>query len=131
MLTIGDISFIQQAREEIRINRMRSVELIFKVIEGKHPVTEEPIEKTEVVEVDAVVTVISTDRILRKYMELGMEYRTGDIIVDVSIGDLPDEFDYTKLDSVIYLGESFIDVAPIMLGMGKFNRYEFLCRREV
>lgn len=131
MLNADDIDFIRESREEIRVHRMREVGLIFKVATNKDPVTGESIEKDVKVEVDAIVTVISTDRVLRKYMEMGVEYKTGDIIVDVSKKDFPEEYFYEDLYAIEYLGENYIDLAPVYLGLGEYNRYEFLGRREV
>lgn len=131
MLSGDDILFMKEAREEIRTNRTKVIGLVFKVTTEKDPVTGESIEKDVIVEVNAVVTVISTDRVIRKYIELGVEYKTGDIIVDVSREDFPEDFFYEDLHAIQYLGESYIDLAPVYLGMGDYNRYEFLGRREV
>jgi len=130
MLSKDDIEFIKASREEIRNNRTRLIELIFKVSSGKDPVTGEDIVEIAKYEVHAVVTVMSSDRVLRRHLELGVEYKTGDIIVDINKEDFPADMDYESLDTINYLGERYIDVAPVMLGLGDFNRYEFLGRRE-
>lgn len=130
MLSKDDIEFIKASREEIRNNRTRLIELIFKVSSGKDPVTGEDIVEIAKYEVHAVVTVMSSDRVLRRHLELGVEYKTGDIIVDINKEDFPTDMDYESLDTINYLGERYIDVAPVMLGLGDFNRYEFLGRRE-
>lgn len=130
MLSKDDIEFIKASREEIRNNRTRLIELLFKVSSGKDLVTGEDIVEIVKYEVHAVVTVMSSDRVLRRHLELGVEYKTGDIIVDINKEDFPADMDYESLDTIIYLGERYIDVAPVMLGLGDFNRYEFLGRRE-
>ena len=130
MLSKDDIEFIKASREEIRNNRTRLIELVFKVSSGKDPVTGEDIVEIAKYEVHAVVTVMSSDRVLRRHLELGVEYKTGDIIVDINKEDFPADMDYESLDTITYLGERYIDVAPVMLGLGDFNRYEFLGRRE-
>src|SRR5699024_12681548 len=83
-------------------------------ISGKDPVTGEDIVEIAKYEVHAVVTVMSSDRVLRRHLELGVEYKTGDIIVDINKEDFPADMDYEDRKST-RLNSSHVSISYAVL----------------
>lgn len=128
MLSNKDVEFIREAREEIRTHREIPVTLIIEGETVKDLITGDEFENNVQEDVNAVVTVISTDRVIRWAMSLGVEYLSGDVIVDVSKKDFPEGSSYRDVKKFRYAGVEYKVLAPAMLGLGEFNRFEFLGR---
>lgn len=126
MLTKKDIEYIQQTREEMQKNRFKPVVVIGEIEDGYHPITKEPILETIEYEVRAVVSEVSVRTSLDRRMDNGIEIRTGDIIVDIDIDDMPmsnDEAQYVDYD-----GKEYTVLAADKLGLGGYNRVEIIGR---
>lgn len=130
MLTKGDIDFIKSVREEIRINRKKNVVITGTNIVGSNPITGEIINNPFSEEVEAVVTEVSVRTAVDRYLNEGVEVRTGDIIVDISLIDLPSDITDESIDNVIHGGKSYKVITSDYLGMGEDNRLEVIGRRE-
>lgn len=129
MLTDADIELMRNTREEVTKKRERLVTLTYaegtvdeytgEIIEGR------PIERT----VSAVVTELSasaSSRIADRYMENGIVYETGDILVSVDIVYIWDIAD--KMSHVAHDGKDYMILAADKKGIGERNRYEVLGR---
>lgn len=128
MLTNEDVEFIRESREQIRGHREIPITLLIEGEGVKDPITGETVGGESEHEVNAVVTVISTDRVIRWTMDLGVEILTGDVIADVSKIDFPEGKDYRDVKKFFYQDTEYKVLAPAMLGLAEFNRYEFLGR---
>jgi len=129
MLSKQDVDFIQTAREEIRINRMHLVDIHGEIVIEKHPVTGEEMVEEYSHEMDAVVTEVSVRTSVDRYRNDGIEIRTGDIIVDLSLIDVPEGVTSETILSVGYNGLNYTVVASDNLGLGGYNRIEVIGRR--
>lgn len=132
MLTEDDLKFIKDSQSEIRINRQREVDLIIKVVESIHPITKEEITKDVLVPINAVVTVVTASTTVvgntRKLVE-GMEIISGDVIVDIRVEDLSENYEYDKIDSFMYEGNKYKVKSFGRLGLSYPSRIELVGRR--
>lgn len=125
-----EVEFIRQSREEIRDNRMKEIKIYGENIVECHPVTGEPVDEPYEKTVNAVVTRISVrTSVDRKYDE-GIEIESGDIIVDISLKDIPEDIDLHSINKVKYDGQDFIAITTAKLGLSEDNRIELIGRRK-
>lgn len=130
MLTDKDIRFIKSVREEIRTNRTREITVRGTNFVGEDPMTGEKVDEPFEEEIGAVVTEVSVRTSVDRYLDAGIEIRTGDIIVDISIGDLPEEITSESIEDLDYDGKTYVVIASDKLGLGDYNRVEVIGRRE-
>jgi len=128
LLTANDVGFIQQSRKEIRTLRTVPVILIGDIVLGEHPITKEPIVEPFEHEVTAIVTEVSVRTSLDRRMDDGIEIRTGDILVDISIDEMPEGVTNDDLISLNYDGKDYTVLAADKIGLGGYNRIEIIGR---
>lgn len=126
MLTDKDVQLIRDSRKQIRGHREKPVIITGKQITGRNPITGEKIEADVDVPVNAVVTEVSVRTAVDRYLSEGIEVLTGDIIVDVNIEDT--DFREDDVVSMTYDGSTYTVVAAARLGLGGYNRMEFIGR---
>lgn len=129
MLSNRDIEFMRKSREEIRSKRTYEVILYGETVTGKHPVTGEEIIDKFSHEVDAVVMEVSVRTAVDRYRHDGIEVRAGDIVIDISLKDVPDEITSESVTSLKYKEIDYTVVASADLGLGGYNRIEVVGRR--
>lgn len=129
MLDRFDIDFIRDSREEIRRLRERIITIIYEDVIEKHPITGEIISEKVRKEVPAVVTIISVRTAVDREVIQGIELFNGDVVVDISLIDFPIGISDEIIESFDYLGVNYTVVASGLLGLGDYNRYEFVGRR--
>lgn len=130
MLSDRDISYIKSVREEIRENRRTDVLVEGKNITDNDPITGETVEEPFEEVIRAVVTVVSVRTSVDRYLESGIEIVSGDVIVDISLDDLPEDVDEANIDGFSYDSVKYKVVASAKLGLGGYNRVEAIGRRE-
>lgn len=130
MLTDKDITFIKSVREEIRTNRRNVVLVKGENIASKDPITGEVVEEPFEENVKAVVTVVSVRTSVDRYLESGIEIISGDVIVDITLEDMPEGVDEENIDEFVYEDVKYKVIASAKLGLGEFNRVEVIGRRE-
>ena len=124
MLNEHDIDLMAEWQDEIYYLRARPVEFVY-IEEQRDPITGVVIGDGEVTrQTEAVITGLASNN--ERYFADGIEYKQGDIKVDVKIDaieDIIDKVERIKCDGKIYeiLGVS-------KKGIGKRNRIEFLGR---
>lgn len=129
MLSKQDVELIRSTREEVRNNRMHEITIYGVNITGKHPITGEPIDEPYEEIVNAVVTEVSVRTSVERYRHDGIEIRTGDIIVDISLDDMPEDITEESVEKIVYDDIEHTVVAADKLGLGGFNRVEIIGRR--
>lgn len=128
MLTPEDIEFMKQARAEIVVGRQSPITLIYADGGGKDPITGEVIDPNEVpVGTNAVVTEISSQVKLDRYLENGISVEKGDIWFSVDI-DTVATF-YEQIERVTYDGKDYEVLSKDKKGIGERNRAEFVGRQ--
>lgn len=130
MLTKDDIKFIKNVREDVRENRKYGITIKGEYIAEENPITGELIEEPYEEEIEAVITEVSVRTSVDRYLDSGIEVRTGDVIIDISIGDMPDEIDNKTIKGFDYDGKSFTVISSDKLGLGGYNRVEVIGRRD-
>src|SRR5699024_3614020 len=108
---------------------MHLVDIHGEIVIEKHPVTGEEMVEEYSHEMDAVVTEVSVRTSVDRYRNDGIEIRTGDIIVDLSLIDVPEGVTSETILSVGYNGLNYTVVASDNLGLGGYNRIEVIGRR--
>lgn len=129
MLSESDIDLIRSTREEVRKNRTLTVTLVGENIIEKNPITGEEVVVPFEEDVVAVVTEISVRTAVDRYLNEGIEVRTGDIIVDISYEDIPGNINNESLSDIVYGGLVYTVVSTDSLGLGGYNRVEVIGRR--
>lgn len=125
MLTNDDVLWIKGNRTEITQNRTTAITLAFTVQGAVDEWTGEVTETRNTVEVDAVVTEISTG--VDRDLFAGVEVEKGDIQVAITIDDVGAN-DTDDLDVITYDGKDYAVLAVDKKGIGVDNRYEVLGR---
>lgn len=129
-LTDKDVEFIRESREEIRDNRMYDIKIYGEDIVKNHPVTGEPTDEPYEKIVPAVVTRVSVRTAVDRKFNEGIEIESGDIIVDISLKDMPEDIDEDTIEKVKYDDQDFIVITTAKLGLAEFNRIEIIGRRK-
>lgn len=127
MLTPEDIEFMKKTRKEIVSHREYPVTL-FYVLEGEtDPITGEPIGGGQgEQETVAVVTEISSQVKIDRYLSDGVEVEKGDIWFSVFIDDVIDIYD--SLIKVRYTDKLYEIISKDKKGIGERNRAECVGR---
>lgn len=125
MLTNDDVLWIKGNRTEITQNRTTAITLAFTVQGAVDEWTGEVTETRNTIEVDAVVTEISTG--VDRDLFAGVEVEKGDIQVAINIDDVGAN-DTDDLDVITYDGKDYAVLAVDKKGIGVDNRYEVLGR---
>lgn len=127
MLTQEDIEFMRQTRAEIVENRQSSITLIYEDGGDIDPITEEVIGGGEESKPTVgVVTEISSQVKIDRYLENGIEVEKGDIWFSVALEEIADIYD--SITSVEYDGKSYEVISKDKKGIGQRNRAEFVGR---
>jgi hypothetical protein len=127
VLTAEDITFMKEAREEIVSNRQSPITLIYEDGGIEDPITHEVTESTEVpFQTLGVVTEISSQVKIDRFLENGIEVQKGDIWFSVSIDDILPF--YEKITSVMYDNKKYEVLSKDKKGIGERNRAEFVGR---
>jgi hypothetical protein len=127
LLTPEDIEFMRQTRSEVVVNRQSPITLIYEDGGEVDPITEEVISgESQDKPTVGVVTEISSQVKIDRYLENGVEVEKGDIWFSVAIEELTDI--YEKITGVTYNGKSFEVVSKDKKGIGDRNRAEFVGR---
>lgn len=125
MLTNKDVSFMRESREQIRKLREHIIVLFTEEVNGVHPGTgEELIENKTYDGIPAVVKVITLESRDSIYLENSEKLRTGDVVIDISIGDLPNGVDYKDIVGFEYNDDDYTAVTSYELGISEYNRIE-------
>lgn len=127
MLTPEDIEFMRQARAEVVSYRQSTITLKYADGGDIDPITGEIIsggtmEKPTV----GVVTEISSQVKIDRYLESGIEVEKGDIWFSVAIEELTGIYD--TINAVKYDGKSYEVISKDKKGIGERNRAEFVGR---
>jgi hypothetical protein len=127
LLTQEDIEFMRQTRAEVVANRQSPITLIYADGGEIDPITEEVIGgDTKSKPTFGVVTEISSQVKIDRYLENGVEVEKGDVWFSVTIEELTDI--YEKITGVTYNGKSYEVVSKDKKGIGERNRAEFVGR---
>jgi hypothetical protein len=127
LLTHEDIEFIRQTRSDVVANRQSPITLIYADGGEVDPITEEVIGgDTKSKPTFGVITEISSQVKIDRYLENGVEVEKGDLWFSVAIGELADI--YEKITSVTYIGKSYEVISKDKKGIGERNRAEFVGR---
>jgi hypothetical protein len=127
LLTPEDIEFMRQTRSEVVANRQSPITLRYEDGGEVDPITEEVIDgESQEKPTVGVVTEISSQVKIDRYLENGVEVEKGDIWFSVAIEELTDI--YEKITGVTYNGKSFEVVSKDKKGIGERNRAEFVGR---
>jgi hypothetical protein len=127
LLTPEDIEFMRNTRAEIVANRQSTITLKYADGGDADPITGEIIsggtmEKPTV----GVVTEISSQVKIDRYLESGIEVEKGDIWFSVAIEELAGICD--TIIEVQYDGKSYEVISKDKKGIGQRNRAEFVGR---
>lgn len=127
MLTPEDIEFMKQTRAEIVAGRQSAITLIYADGGTKDPVTGEVTEPIETsVLANAVVTEISSQVKIDRYLESGIAVEKGDIWFSVDIDTIVSF--YEQIERVNYGGKDYEVLSQDKKGIGQRNRAEFVGR---
>jgi hypothetical protein len=127
LLKPEDIEFMRITRAEFVANRQSNITLIYADGGDIDPITGEIIsggtmEKPTV----GVVTEISSQVKIDRYLESGIEVEKGDIWFSVAIEELAAIYD--TIDAVKYDGKNYEVISKDKKGIGQRNRAEFVGR---
>jgi len=128
MLTDNDVDFMRSSQESIRSKREKLVKVYSEVESGEHPISGELIIDKRTDEMPAVVTEVSVRTSLDRRLDDGIEIRTGDILVDILLKDVPEGVSNNDMLSLKYDGEDYTVLAADKLGLAGFNRIEIIGR---
>jgi hypothetical protein len=127
LLTQEDIEFIRNTRAEIVANRQSPITLIYADGGDPDPITGEVLGGEPAVKPTVgVVTEISSQVKIDRYLENGIEVEKGDIWFSVAIGELAEI--YEAVSAVEYDGQTFEVLSKDKKGIGQRNRAEFVGR---
>jgi hypothetical protein len=127
LLTPEDIEFMRQTRSEVVANRQSPITLIFEDGGEVDPITEEVIDgESQEKPTVGVVTEISSQVKIDRYLENGIEVEKGDIWFSVKLEELTGI--YEKITGVIYEGKTYEVISKDKKGIGQRNRAEFVGR---
>lgn len=127
MLTPEDIEFMRNTRAEVVANRQSPITLKYTDGGEVDPITEEVIGGEDKPKLTTgVVTEISSQVKIDRYLENGIEVEKGDIWFSVSLEELADIYD--SITEVEYDGHTYEVVSKDKKGIGKRNRAEFVGR---
>lgn len=127
MITPEDIEFMKQTRAEIVAGRQSAITLIYADGGAKDPITGEVTEPIETsVLANAVVTEISSQVKIDRYLESGIAVEKGDIWFSVDIDTIASVYD--QLERVNYDGKDYEVLSKDKKGIGQRNRAEFVGR---
>lgn len=132
MLSKDDLDFMRSSQKEIRLNREREIDLIFKEVVSVHPVTKEEITEDVIIPVEAIITVVTSSTTLvgsTKKLADGVEIISGDVIVDIDIDKFPEDRNYEKVNAFNYEGVKYIVKSFGRLGISYPSRIELVGRR--
>ncbi|WHY01872.1 hypothetical protein [Neobacillus sp. DY30] len=118
---------MRKTRAEVVANRQSSITLIYEDGGEVDPITDEVIGGDEKPKPTVgVVTEISSQVKIDRYLENGIEVEKGDIWFSVAIGEVADI--YENIKSVEYDGKSYEVISKDKKGIGERNRAEFVGR---
>lgn len=130
MLTRQDIEFIKANRKEIVANRTHKVTLMYESVIEEDEWTDEPTVEETPIDVDAVVTEISSSSGAGVDIQIvsGVVVEKGDIMIYVGFDVLPTDFKIDNVKSVVYYGKTYALMSHDRKGLGDDNRYVILAR---
>src|SRR5699024_11423787 len=109
----------------IRKLREHTIVLFTKSVNGVHPGSgEELIENKTYDGITAVVKVITLESRDSIYLKNSEKLRTGDVVIDISIGDLPNGVDYKDIVGFEYNDDNYTTITSYELGISEYNRIE-------
>ncbi|MEH7246465.1 hypothetical protein V7114_06655 [Neobacillus niacini] len=118
---------MRQTRSEVVANRQSTITLIYADGGEIDPITDEVIGSgTKSKPTDGVVTEISSQVKIDRYLENGVEIEKGDIWFSVAIVELADI--YEAISAVEYAGKNYEVISKDKKGIGERNRAEFVGR---
>jgi hypothetical protein len=127
MLTIDDIEFMKESRKEMTVSRQSAITLIYQNEGTKDPITGEVTDPIDIpFETLAVVTEISSQVKIDRYLQNGIEVEKGDIWFSVEIEAI--ETFYEKIINVLYDTKKYEVISKDKKGIGKRNRAEVVGR---
>ncbi|MCR1994550.1 hypothetical protein NSA31_22690 [Bacillus subtilis] len=128
MITPEDIAFMKHARKEVVQGRTHDVVLFYEGEVVRDPITNEPLPQIDPPKriVPSVVTEISSQVKIDKYLADGIEVQSGDIWFSIAIELIEDI--YESLKSVIYDGKTYEILSVDKKGIGARNRAEIVGR---
>jgi hypothetical protein len=126
LLTPEDIEFMRNTRAEVVENRQSTITLKYADGGDADPITGEIVEVTQTKQTVGVVTEISSQVKIDRYLENGIEVEKGDIWFSVAIEELAEI--YEAISSVEYNGKSYEVISKDKKGIGERNRAEFVGR---
>lgn len=130
MLTRQDIEFIKANRKEIVANRTHKVTMMYESVIEEDKWTDEPTVEETPIDVDAVVTEISSSSGAGVDIQIvsGVVVEKGDIMIYVGFDVLPTDFKIDNVKSVVYYGKTYALMSHDRKGLGDDNRYVILAR---
>lgn len=130
MLTRQDIEFIKANRKEIVANRTHKVTMMYEIVIEEDEWTDEPTVDETPIDVDAVVTEISSSSGAGVDIQIvsGVVVEKGDIMIYVGFDVLPTDFKIDNVKSVVYYGKTYALMSHDRKGLGDDNRYVILAR---
>jgi hypothetical protein len=126
LLTPEDIEFMRNTRAEVVANRQSPITLKYADGGEADQITGEISGVTQTKQTVGVVTEISSQVKIDRYLENGVEVEKGDIWFSVAIEELADIYD--SITEVEYDGKSYEVISKDKKGIGQRNRAEFVGR---
>jgi hypothetical protein len=126
LLTPEDIEFMRETRAEVVANRQSTITLKYADGGEADPITGEISEVTQTKQTVGVVTEISSQVKIDRYLESGVEVEKGDIWFSVAIEELAAI--YGIITEVEYDGHNYEVLSKDKKGIGQRNRAEFVGR---
>jgi hypothetical protein len=127
LLTPEDIEFMRQTRSEVVSNRQSPITLVYEDGGEIDPITEEVVDgEPKQKPTFGVVTEISSQVKIDRYLENGVEVEKGDIWFSVELEELTGI--YQKITGVTYDGNTYEVISKDKKGIGQRNRAEFVGR---
>ncbi|MFJ5716534.1 hypothetical protein [Neobacillus sp. NPDC093127] len=118
---------MKETRKEMVSNRESPITLVYEGEGVKDPITDEVIGGGEKEKpTSGVVTEISSQAKIDRYLSNGIEVEKGDIWFSVAIEELADI--YENITGAIYDGKKYEVQSKDKKGIGKRNRAEFVGR---
>src|SRR5699024_12548966 len=115
----------RERREQIRTLRQHTIVLVTEEVNGVQPGTGEGlIENKRYDGIPPVVKVYTLESRDRIYLENTEKLRTGDVVIDTSIGDLPNGVDYKDIVGFEYNDDNYTTITSYELGISEYNRIE-------
>jgi hypothetical protein len=126
LLKPEDIEFMRNTRAEVVANRQSTITLKYADGGEADPITGEISEVTQTKQTVGVVTEISSQVKIDRYLENGVEVEKGDIWFRVAIEELAAIYDI--ITEVEYDGHNYEVISKDKKGIGQRNRAEFVGR---